>query len=141
MFILKPQDVQLCSTIKKLKNQAQNFHSLFYRGYLFIQVASYPHKQLPVAIKKCRQLLELNNEIITIIVKTPSALTLWSHPPREKTSQVNNSIVPSNKQKLFDNNLESYEKWDSIASNFWQQIAQTNLTTGLKKTAQDKLDL
>ena len=136
MLILQAKDVQPCSVIKAGENQTQKFPSLFYRGYLFIQIASYPHNQLALAIQQCRQSLEANNLITTIIVKTPNNITLWVNDRRLKIAntpnlpvlrlpQVINSLLPT--KELFDlrQNLEFYKKWDQQSLDFWQEIART----------------
>ena len=135
MFILQPKDVQLCSVIKQGEKLTQKFQSLFYRGYLFIKVASYPHNQFTQAIQECRQLLEEDNSVATIIVKTPHALTLWSHERRLKITKTSplsgarspkviNSLLPTKERFDLRQNVKFYQKWDKQSLDFWQEIAR-----------------
>lgn len=99
MFILDAKDVIPCSVIKKAENSAQNQPGLSYRGKLFIQVGSYPLNQFKTAIQQCRQLLEGENPVTTIIVKTGKNTTVWSHD--EQLIVKNRSIKANSKKLLF----------------------------------------
>ena len=132
MFILQLQDVRMCSPIYGDDNTTQNFCSLFYRGYLFIQVASYSIEQLPLALQQCRHFLETDNSVVTIILKTSDSLSLWScsayssNTPADTNSE--QSPVPDSSsfaQNLLYHEDGLYQEWDSQALHFWQEIAHT----------------
>ena len=111
MFILQAKDVKPCSVIKKGSKELKSRPGVAYRGHLFVRVASYPQNESKLAIKQCRQLLEKEIPITTIIVKTAKSITLWSHDRRlqiVKPAQKKNSTskqVESSKQTKGMNSL------------------------------------
>ncbi len=139
MLILKIKDVELCQVIIKKAKQEKKCSGLSYRGYLFVKIGSYSKDERDSAIKKCRQLLDKETPITTIVVETAHNFTLWSHErslKRKKSSQKIELKSPfrelkipkkSQKTQIFKqviNNLnkqtilEVQEQWEEEASKF-----------------------
>ncbi|MGK7914276.1 MAG: hypothetical protein AB4038_01830, partial [Prochloraceae cyanobacterium] len=57
---------------------AKNIPGLSYNGHLFVQVKSYARNQWENAVLRCREFLQLNVPVMSIIVKEATELTLWS---------------------------------------------------------------
>ena len=78
MLILRPEDVQYCCVTHQEIAPESILPGLNYNGHLFVKVQSYARNQLENAILRCREFLELKVPVLPIIVKEPTALTLWS---------------------------------------------------------------
>ncbi|MGF1488674.1 MAG: hypothetical protein ACFBSE_16440 [Prochloraceae cyanobacterium] len=140
MFILQTRDVQFCLVIKEAK-QPQQLQGLLYRGFLFSKVGSYHHKQYDFVIKKCRESLEGNLPITTIVVKDYDGLSLWSHDPklkiansdtRAKSELARHSILFKVNFFNYRPNLEIERKWNERAIKFWEEISESNLIAEIK---------
>jgi len=71
MFILNSQDVEYCqTTTQKLSRQ-----TIYYRGFFFNKVWNTNDTQ--AALKFCRQFLDLNKPLTSIIVKHNDNFTVW----------------------------------------------------------------
>ncbi|MDJ0726735.1 MAG: hypothetical protein QNJ38_16640 [Prochloraceae cyanobacterium] len=79
MFILTPEDIEYCELHNSKVSPNKKYNGLYYRGFYFIQVACFSLKELKQAIKKCRQILDEEEQITSIVVKEANRITLWSH--------------------------------------------------------------
>lgn len=125
MLILQYKDVQFCLVNLKINETKHQVRGLLYRGFLFTQVSSYLHEEYDLALKKCRQLLEEDNQITTIIVKNFDNLTLWSHDPELKIANFKeniNTLANKNASHVQTKNL-----WQSQALKFWEEVSELDL--------------
>ena len=105
MLFLTPQDIEYCEFIDKEVYPQKNHSGIFYKGFFFFQVACFTNDRLEQAILRCRQFLEGQEPITSIIVQEQNKLTLWSEIPEV------NLILQ--KQKLIsetDNSNINYHK-------------------------------
>lgn len=71
MFILKSQDIEYCQA-----HEEQFSHrTMCYRGFVFKKVGN--TKDTRSALKLCRQFLDLDNPIASLILKDPNNITVW----------------------------------------------------------------
>ncbi|MGF1486765.1 MAG: hypothetical protein ACFBSE_06580 [Prochloraceae cyanobacterium] len=59
-------------------SQEQEYSSLYYRGFLFIRVASFTHNQFQRAVDKSRQFLDQNEPVAAIVLKEIDRITVWA---------------------------------------------------------------
>jgi len=140
MFILQTRDVQFCLVNKEAK-QSQQLQGLLYRGFLFSKVGSYHHDRYDFVIKKCRESLEGNFPVTTIVIKDSDSLSLWSHDPQlkiansdsnAKSELVRNSILVKINFFNYRPNIEIERKWNERAIKFWEEISESNLIAEIK---------
>lgn len=104
MLILKSENVQYCHLSHQEESATTSFPGLSYRGHLFVQVESYPLNQSLNAISHCREFLDRQVPVMSIIVKEATRLTLWSKNEsvslvKNTTSSVATPQSSSNKQQ------------------------------------------
>ena len=77
MFILHASDVKYCQIKSSQSGAIQIRPALRYRGHLFVKLTSLACDQLAGAIHLCRQYLERQVPVTSIIVKEPNCISLW----------------------------------------------------------------
>jgi hypothetical protein len=91
MFILNSQDVKYCYVRYLEADGAGTFPGLSYRGHLFVQVMSYNSNQLEKAIQRCRQFLDLDEPVLSIVVKELNSISVWSENKNIELVEIQNS--------------------------------------------------
>lgn len=78
MLILESEQVKYCRVVRRLAGKLEKVPGVNYRGLLFAKIAGFEVDQLESAIKKCREFLDLDDPIASIIVKEKDAITVWT---------------------------------------------------------------
>ncbi len=81
MLILTSRDIEYCEFIDEEVYPQKIYPGIFYRGFFFLQVGIFTNDRLEQALIRCRQFLETQEPITSIIVKEINKLTLWSEMP------------------------------------------------------------
>ena len=77
MLILTPGDVRYCQLSDNSQSSEKIYPGLSYRGFFFVLLACFTHKQIKTARVKCRQFLEGDEPVTALIVKERDRITLW----------------------------------------------------------------
>ncbi len=92
MLVLTAKDIQYCKLSEARAYPEKTYPGIFYRGIIFVQIASFANNQIKQAQSLCRQFLEREDPVTTVIVKETECITLWS-----EASKIN-LIVPEIEQ-------------------------------------------
>jgi hypothetical protein len=77
MLILQAKQVKYCYVIHPQGNGKEVVQGVSYQGNLFMKVESYPLNELQKAIQKCRQQLDEEERILSLIVQRDQGFTIW----------------------------------------------------------------
>lgn len=78
MIVLNDLNLQYCQLTSKSASSEKIYPGLYYQGLLFVRVEYFANNQFKQAVAKCRQFLDREQSIVSIIVKETNRITLWS---------------------------------------------------------------
>lgn len=81
MFILNHKDVEHCQVSQNKYSQP----TICYRGFIFNKV--WNTKDIQVALKLCREFLDLDKPVTSILVKNNGSITIWAEA--EQVNSIN----------------------------------------------------
>lgn len=87
MLVLTPEEIQYCQIGEPNSIPEKTHLGIRYRGMLFVQVASFATTQFKQALAKCRQFLDRDLPITSIILKETNSITVWSQAPNNLSAQ------------------------------------------------------
>lgn len=78
MLVLNSQDIEYCQIYCPSSSTEVIYPGIRYQKFLFVKVASFTKNQFDSAVAKCRQFLDRNVAINSIVVKENDGFTVWS---------------------------------------------------------------
>lgn len=80
--MLTPQEIEYCQLSESNCELKRLFFGIKYQGILFVRIASFTLNQFNEAIAICREFLEEQEAVPSIIVSEENQITLWSIPDK-----------------------------------------------------------
>ncbi|RMD72758.1 MAG: hypothetical protein D6822_00775 [Cyanobacteria bacterium J149] len=109
MLILEAEQIEYCLLLVQFKQGKKKLPGVNYKGNLFVKVASFEQHEMEPAIKKCREFLDRDEAIPSIVVKEATGFSVFCEQPNtnyvgkmEPSPEVSSSAKPA-KSKI---NLE-----------------------------------
>ena len=123
MLILTTQDIQYCQLKGAKSSSKTKYLGIFYRGFLFVKVESFSHNQLSHATSRCRQFLEKEKPITSIILKETNNITLWREAPEL------NLVLPERELVNYRDNNSEIRPQITPQATFIEDSTRENITS------------